>query len=764
LLTAFNEFSYDRFHENGDRIYRVYREKYRAQGVEREANMPAPMRAAVQDELPEAEGLARILGHVAVVERAGEFYRESIRYVDPDFFEMFSFSLLEGKASQVLAERNGLALTESAARRIFGDEDPMGKELKVVANGVPQSLVVTGLLADSPENSTLRINLITRFENYPDYMSMQANWDNHNHELFLQLPASLAVADAERRIETVVDKYLQDEVAMIRQDGAAPDASGRIIRFRLQPLFDLHFDTQVGKAGISRAFPIGLLVIAFFIMAIACINFVNLTLGSSLGRAREVGVRKAIGATRIQLAGQFWGEAFLVVLLAIVAGIALAQWLLPEYNALFRRSLQLYNPRLVAAISAVAVFAGVAGGVYPALVLSRFQAAEVLKGNARSVRPGRLRNLLVVVQFALSILLISCTIIVTQQLNYLRNKPLGFNEYQVVSIPLRSDMDGTRILSRLRNELARYPDIHGISASYNNLGLGEDGSSYTSIMTIQQGERQLATHWNQVDYDYFETLEIPIVEGRAFSREHSFDSVEAIIVNETLAQRLGDEFSLGMTLDFDPPRKVVGVMKDHHFRSLAEPIQPLSLVLGSGSGFRYNYLFVRISPERTPATMQRLEETWKSINPGADFLASFLDENADRQYRSEEIMGKIISSAALLAILLSCMGLFGIAVLVIAQRTKEIGIRKVLGASVSGIVGLISWSFLRLVGVGIVLATPLAWWAMNLWLNQYAFSISVQWWVFLTAGLLTAAVAFLTLSLQTFRAARMNPVKTLKYE
>lgn len=765
FLTAFHEFSYDGFHENSDRIYRVFKEESKAAGVERSSNMCVPLQPVMLEEIPELAAAVRWLGGPVSVEREGQVYRQGIRFTDIDFFETFSFPLIEGNPAQVLNDLNAAVITERVAKQVFGHTNVVGESIQVAINGRPRNMVISGIAEDTPKNSTLNLSIITRMENHPNYNQLKDQWDNYNHDLFVQLPENLSKAQFEDRTKVIVDKYFQDDSELIIKDGGIPDAEGQVLRFKLQPLKDLHFDQSVSGSGISKMFPIGLLIIAGFILIIVCINFVNLSLGSSLSRAKEVGIRKVLGALKRQLILQFWGEALLIIFTALLAGLAIAQWLLPEYNALFRQSLSLNHPHLIGAIAFILLFAGLIGGAYPSLVLSRFQAAEVLKGNTKMQKPSKLRNLLVLVQFTLAVLLISSTIIVSQQLNYLRSKPLGFNDAQVLSLPISSELDSKQALDRLRNELAKYPNIKGITATYNNIGMGKDGSRRTSIMGFEQGELgSVQTHWNQVDYGYLETMEIPIVEGRTFSKEHPTDSTEAIIINETFAKRLGDSSALGMVLDLEPPRKVIGVMKDHHFRSLADPIAPLSLVLGDQDGFRYNYLFIRVDSENVPKSLAQLERTWKALYPQTSFMTSFLDENAGRQYESEALLGKIFMGAALLAIILSCMGLFGIAVLVIGQRTKEIGIRKVLGASVSNIVQLISKEFMVMVLVSVLIASPLAWIGTNKWLENYAYSIDVHWWVFVLAGLLAMLIAFVTLSLQSVRAALMNPAKTLKTE
>ena len=762
LLTALKQFSYDRFHENGDRIYRLFWEEYKTSGTERGSGMPAPLQPVLLEEVPGLELAIRWAGGPVSVIHDGQAMDMGIRYTEPEFFRMFSFPLLQGDAERVLADLNGVVLSEQYAKRLFGTEDPMGKPVRAIVNNKPFQLVVTGVMKDPPDHSTLRYGMVTRFENHPAYQINKDQWDNHFHSVFVQLAPASTPAQVEAQLKVVVQKYRNESVEQLRRDGAIPDAEGEVLRLRLQALEDLHFDRTVDKDGVSVAFPVGLIIIAGFILAIAAINFVNLTLGTAVRRAREVGVRKVMGASRRQLLGQFWGEALLIAGIALVTGLSLTQWALPAFNQTFKQSVTLAHPHLLTAILAVLAIIGLSGGGYPALVLSRFEAADVIKGNTRIQKPGRLRNGLMLIQFTVSVLLIACTIIIAQQIGFLRNKPLGYNQDQVVSIPVGSELDGETTVMRLRQELARQPAVRSVSGAFRNFGRGRDGGIITSIIGFSQDEHELTTYWVPVDYDFLETMEIPLAEGRSFDRKRAKDSTEAVIINETFAAQLGEGSALGKVLQTEPAREVIGVVKDFHFLSLEESIEPLSLIIDRG--FPINYALVRIAPDHLPATLALLEETWKGINPQSEYLGSFLDENNERLYQTEKAMGQIFTAAALLAIVLSCMGLLGIGMMVTGQRTKGIGIRKVLGASVGQIVRLVTSGFMQIVALAILLASPLAWWAMRSWLDGYAYRIDIQWWVFPAAGLLALVIAFATLGWQSVRAATANPVDSLRDE
>lgn len=765
ILTSLNEFSFDRFHENGKRIYRVYKEEFWASGKDLSVNMPAPLTPAIYEEMPQVEHAVRWQTSGILIKKGEELLNGNIRYTDPAFFEMFSFNLIKGNPQQVLQGLNDVVVSESFAEKLFGNQDPMGQSITFTYGGQDMEMVVSGVLEDAPDNSTLDYELVTRFENSFDYQDSKDKWDNRYHTLFVQLPDNYYAAQFEEESKIIVDKYYQEEIEQLMGEGVLPGENGEIISFKLQPFYEIHFNQSVREDGLSFFFPLGLLIIALFILAIASFNFINLKLGGIISRAKEVGVRKVLGAFRQQLLVQFWGEALLMVGISLLLGLALAQFLLPEYNRLFRQSVSLYHPHLIGAIAAILIITGLVGGGYPAFIISKFRIADVLRKNTSLQKGGRLRNGLLLIQFAFSIVLIICTIIVYLQIDFLRTLPLGYNKQEVVSIPLWGETDSQTLVERMRNELAAQPAIQNISAGYRNFGLGRDGSQVHSMISFEQEGAMVATNWISVDYDFFETMEIPFLAGRSFSRDRAIDTVTSVIINETFAKELkenGD--ALNIKLETDPVHlNVIGIVEDFHFQNLSEEVGPLTIVLNE-PGFENNYLFIRIDAENTPKTMAVLEDAWKKVSPQSTFNASFLDENNNRLYGAEEAMGKIFFSAAGLAIFLSCLGLFGIALLVISRRTKEIGIRKVLGASIANIIGLVSKEFIQTIGLAIIIASPLAWWAMRTWLSDYANRIEIQWWIFPLAGAVAIIIAFLTLSIHSIRAALSNPVKALRDE
>ena len=403
----------------------------------------------------------------------------------------------------------------------------------------------------------------------------------------------------------------------------------------------------------------------------------------------------------------------------------------------------------------------VAGG-YPAWAVTRFNTVEVLKGKVKvSGSSGGIRNALIIFQFTMSVLLISCTLIVWTQINYLRSKPLGFNTTQVYSIPIGHEVSGKRLLKHLRNRLANQPRILSMTGSDVNLGRGLDGSFSKSVLGFEQNGKSLKTNMRTADYDYAKTLDLKLLQGREFSEAYAADTAYSVIINEAMAKQLGVKNPLGVILNTDEKHKVIGVVQDFHFESLHRQIEAVSFFM---NGFSINYIFVKIAPDHVDETIALLKKTYAELAPKSEFQGSFLDENVNKQYQREERLSKIFFSAATLAIILSCLGLFAIAIMVISQRTKEIGVRKVLGASVFSITALLSADFLKMVGVAIVIASPIAWWIMDKWLTDFAYRTSIQWWVFVVTALLAVGIAIVTISFQAIKAALTNPTSSLRSE
>ncbi|MEM1321479.1 MAG: ABC transporter permease [Bacteroidota bacterium] len=761
--TALREFSFDNFHENGNALHAIYFFESGPNGVDRSTNLPIPLVPELLEEVAGIEQATRIQNSGANVEIDDQLLSLSVDYVDEGYFEMFDYEVLEGKAGELLSDKSAIVLSERSAKRLFGDHKAVGEMLKLTDSRGTKSYLVSAVVADYPDNSLLRFGALARMENAHGYDT--DNWNNYNHSGYVKLSKGSDRESIEEQLQTYTSKQFEEEIADLKRDGGVADARGDVFALRLHPLRTLRFANHIGGVNaINQVFPIVLIAIGLFILAIACINFVNLTLGSSITRSTEVGLRKVFGARRQQLMGQFWGETLLIILIGALFGLMLVQWVLPSYNALFRNNITIGSPYVWSSLLIILFLTGLAAGTYPAWVLSRFQAAQVLKRELRIQKSGWLRNLLVIVQFVLSILLICSTLVINQQIKYLRNKPLGFNKEQVLSIPIGREVEGRKALELLRSKMAAYPEVLSMSACSRNLGLGRDGSTYTSVVGFEQDDRVIDTYWIGVDYDYVETLELELLEGRPFDRqqERISDTTRAVLINESMAKQLGGGAVAGTILQTDPRSEVVGVVRDFNFQPLTQEIESATFAIDAG--FDLTYILVKMADHNIPVTMNRLESAWAEIAPRTDFRASFLDENTDRLYVQEDRMSTIFSIGSLLTILLSCLGLFAIAVMTILQRTKEIGIRKVLGASVSNIVRMLSVDILRLVLIAGLIAIPLAWLAMSRWLQDFYYRIDMPWWVFLLGLFLAMFIAFVTVSFQSIRAALANPIKALKHE
>lgn len=768
-LTAFHELSYDRFHEHKAHLYALYTSIQQPNGVEQRSNMPMPLTPAIKQEYPEVKAASRYLNAGSTARYNDKIYDADIKFVDPDFLRMFSFPIVKGDSRQPLGGLDHIAITEYMAKKTFGKEEAVGKQLALRLNDQWKSFVVSAVISDFPDNSSMKFDVLCRFEANPEYAAQKDEWNSSTHVVFIQLADNATRQAFEKRSRAFVNKYFATSIRDLKRDGAAPSKEGDFMQMGLIPITELHFNSITPFGEMSSYLPYILLLIAGFILFIACVNFINLSIARAFSRAREIGMRKILGALRLQLITQLWGEALLVCLLSLIVGIGLAYGFLPGYNALFNNKLslsQLGQPLFLAAAIVMFGLVTLLAGGYPAWVIARFNTVKVLKGNlSAGGRSNRVRNMLMMLQFVISSLLICCTLIAWQQLNYLRKKPLGFNKEQVISIPVGDQIDAQQALRQMRSRLANKPGILSITGTDLNLGRGRDGSAGTSIMGFDYKGHTVRSHWLRVDYDYATTMGLKLVAGRDFSPQYGTDS-NALVINEKMAQQLGGvTAALGARLpveDSASAMEVIGIVKDFHFKSLGQEIAPLSMTMQRS--WTMHYIFIKVRPDNLPGSMETVRKTWLGAYPTSNFQASFLDENVSRQYEREDRFSKIFVSAAVLSIIISCMGLFAISVLVMTQRTREIGVRKVLGASVTGIVVLLSKDFIRLVLLSILIATPIAWYAMSRWLENYAYAIRIQTWIFVIAGGIAVVIALLTVSIQSVRAALMNPVRAIRTE
>ncbi|TDB65916.1 ABC transporter permease [Arundinibacter roseus] len=767
FLTAYFQLSFDSFHADGDRIFQMYFFSNAPEKPERSSSMPFPLTPALKTEFPEIEGVARFVHGSNVVEFQDVILEKQIKYTDPDFLNIFSFPLLQGDKDVALRDLSSMIITENMAKDLFGNQNPMGKQVSVGLDEGRKQYVITGVLADFPENSSLQFDAFLRAENYGGFASEKDQWDAHSHQVFLKLSPKTNQEAFEKRLKPFVKKYFSENQSSLIKQGAKPDEQGDIFAMRLQKLANVHFNTDISGSSAPQTLIFALIGIALFILLIACINFINLNVARSFIRAREVGVRKSLGAVRGQLFTQIWGEAAMVCVLGFVVGLVLTAVFLPQFNATFQGKLTLdymLQPDKVALMLGVLLFVTLLAGGYPAWLMSRFNTVEVLKGKVSLKKPGLLRNSLMVIQFSLSSLLVCCTIIAIQQVNHLREQPLGFQKEQVISIPVGNKVNGNQALQRMRNLLANDPSVEGISGSGVNLGVGLDRSTSRSVIGFSYKGKEVTTDWLQIDYDFMKTLNIKLLAGREFNATYPSDTLDRVIITESMAKMIGEDDPVGKFFQTDTAGtkyQIIGLVPDFNLYSSKNEKKPITMFLSQNP---VSYIFIRVTPQSLSGVMDKFRNVWKEVAPQAEFKGSFVDENTDAWYRSEERFAQIFSLASGIAILLSCLGLFAIALIVIEQRTKEIGIRKVLGASIGSLVFSLSRDFVKLVLLASLIATPLAWYFMREWLSSYPYRIEINPWIF--AGVAAAAllVAVGTVSFQSIKAALMNPVKSLRSE
>ncbi|MFN7116271.1 MAG: ABC transporter permease [Saprospiraceae bacterium] len=775
LLYVVNEFNYDRFHTNADHIYRVYRHIKDLQDIDeaKDPYMPMPLGPALKADFPE-----EVANTVRLREPWGEDFVRTphatttarITYADPSFFEMFSFPILKGNQKAPLQELHAVVLSAKTAQRLFGNENPVGKSLEIKVEEDFVSFTVTAVAANPPSNSSIQFDVLANYERlYTTKFGQRSidNWNRSGFLTFVALKSHSNLAEQTARLLQFRRKYYPTEVAdleiVAKETGKKPS-----INFGLQPLRSMHTDPTVGGGDvppINPRYPLVLLGIGAMILVIACINFTTLSIGRSASRTREVGVRKVVGAKRQQLFAQFLTESFLLTIISMLIGFGLGRILMPIFNTLAARELTWdfsQFPEMLPLLAALTLTVALLAGAYPALILSSFKPVEILKRKLRLKGANWFTNSLVSFQFVLSISLVVSTLIMLQQLNFLSSKNPGFSKENVLVINA-SNTDTERIFPRLRQALQGSREIIGVATAEISLG---EGAGWSRTGFEYKGQNKSVYEYH-IDPNYVNVLGLDIIAGRNFDYNYASDSMNAIIINEammkdmgwTLENAVGQQIT-GYSEQMTPT--VIGVVKDFNFRSLHENIEPMMFQMFAD--YQPFQMLVRLRPGNPAPAIQEIEKAWQSAAPGLPFQYSFLDENIDRFYQAEQRWGRIVGVAGSICILLACMGLLGLTSLVVVNRTKEIGIRKVLGASVNNILTLLSKDFLRLIIIAAVIAVPLAWWAMSQWLQDFAYRIDIQWWMFAEAGVITLFIALLTITLQAMRTAVANPVESLRNE
>ncbi|MBC8152048.1 MAG: ABC transporter permease [Bacteroidetes bacterium] len=772
-LFVLDELSYDRFHQKADRIVRVvFRGTMNGEKM-REASVMPPVAQTLRADYPEVLEAARLRGSgVARVTYANKmFQEEKLAYADSNFFQVFTLPLLKGDAKTALLQPNTVVITSIVAQKYFGSDDPIGKILTF--KDVPTPYTVTGVMAPIPANSHFHFDLFASMASLPE--AKAPNWLQSSYHTYLVLPAGYDYQKLQAKLPQVTEKYMASQFEkMMGVSLADIRKKGNDFGLFLQPLTDIHLrsdlkpESQLEPGGdIRYVYIFG--AIALFMLLLACINFMNLSTASATKRAKEVGIRKVMGSEKGRLVGQFLAESTLLTVLSLVLAVGLVWLTLPFLNDLSGKTLRLnfgQTPWLLPGLLLFGLLVGVLAGSYPAFFLSSFKPIIVLKGSvaATSGRGGiSLRSGLVVFQFFISFLLLVGTTVVYRQLGYIQNTKLGYDNEQVLVV------QGTWSLAKNEAVFKRQllQDSRVVRASVSgHLPTGPSNDGQFSVFPDSQNEQVARVIRYGIDYDYLPTLGMKVVTGRNFSPAFGTDS-SGVLVNETAARTFGwGKNAVGHTLNSPNQQgevityRVIGVVQDFHFRSLHERIAPLAMVLGDNAGS----VIVKAKTKDMAGLLASVKTQWQTFKPDEPFRFSFLDKSYQATYQAELKTGRILGLFAGLTIFVACLGLFGLATFTAEQRTKEIGVRKVLGASVMSIVGLLSKDFLKLVLIAIVMASPLAWYAMNRWLQDFAYKIDIEWWVFALAGLLAVGIALLTVSFQSIKAALMNPVKSLRSE
>jgi putative ABC transport system permease protein len=752
ILWVQNELSVDSFHKNSDRLYAVIERQYYDHKVMGQYSVPGVLADEMKKALPQVEYAAQMAWSSQNTFQVGtKILKLEGTSASADYFKMFSYPLIQGNAQTALNSPVSIAISRKMAVDFFGTpQEAIGKTIRYENK---KDFKVTAVFEDLPHNVSSKFEFLINWDSFLDENKWAKDWGNNGPLAYVMLRAGTDAALFDKRIAHFLDTYDKDQSAAFRE------------QLGIQKFEDvyLHNNFKNGKPEDGRVEYVHLFsIIAIFILVIACINFMNLTTARSVKRAREIGVRKVVGAVRSVLIRQFVGEAILLTCFATIIALVIVMLLLPVFNSVTQK--QIHFPfgqiKFCLGLIGLTIITGLLSGSYPALFLSSFNPVKVLKGAVKlSTGAAWFRKGLVVFQFMLSVVLIIGTIVISKQVNYIQTKNLGYDRENLIYIPLEGDL--TAKYKIFKNEGLNMPGIQQItriSDAPTNFG------SSTSGVKWDGKDPNVNVMFTQVStgYDFVKTMKLKLVSGRDFSRDFATDSV-GYIINETSLKRIGYANPIGKPFTmWGKKGTIVGVLKDFHFNSLHDPILPL--IIHFGEETNYGMALIRTKPGQTKQALESAEKLCKELNPNFQFSYYFADAEYQKQYISEQIVGKLSNAFAFLAIFISCMGLLGLAMFTAEQRIKEIGIRKVLGASVGSLFTLLSKEFLILVIIALCIASPLAWLAMHKWLQGYSYRTTIDWWVFVLSGFIAILIALVTVSFQSVKAALMNPVKSLRSE
>jgi hypothetical protein len=742
LLWVQDEWSFDRFHKRADHIYRVVFADESYDNIQHYSVTPPALAAALKKDYPEIIHSVTYYSHDGVLMKHGEkMFKEKLGYASASLFDIFSIHFVSGNSEIALQNPYSIILTEKTAKKYFGDEDPISKTVTIENK---TDFIVTAIVEDLPENSSLQFDAITHFQHLYEMTGRGKNdsWDSFGYNTFILLTPKINSTDFSQKIADYIIRRNTD-------DTFKP-------KLYLQPFSEIHLYNLNGGGIIIYIYIFSF--IAIFLMVLACINFINLVTARSAVRIKEISLRKVIGANRKNLIFQFLGESIFLTLFSLILSLIFVERLLPVFNDLTGKSLSLEAISTASGIillCSITIFTGIIAGSYPAFFLSGFKPVTILK-NYKISGSSPLRNFLVVFQFSISIIMIISTIVIFNQLNFIKNMNLGFNKDHIIYISLNQELSSNIVT--LKNEMKNSTRLKSVAVTSNKIGISQFQSVDINQWEGNFEEKSILLNFIFTDYDFLNTFNIEMMEGRFYSEEITSDSV-GLVLNEAAIKEMGINDPIGKKILSHS--HIIGVIKDFNFQSLHSRIYPLAI----GMNPTWNrYLAVKVSPENIEETIDHIKSIVTKFAPDFPFEYQFLDQEFDRMYDQEQRLGKLFIYFSILAVLISALGLLGLASFMAGQRTKEIGIRKVLGASIYGILLLLSKEFTKWILLANVIAWPIAWYIMTEWLKDYAYRAPIEWWVFIVAGFSALLIALMTVSSQALRTALSNPIEALRYE
>ncbi|MFC1724679.1 ABC transporter permease [candidate division KSB1 bacterium] len=754
ILFIQDELSYDRFHKNGENIFEVYG-KLEIGNFQMLTGAPIPMGKALEDELPEVINSVQIHPADLAVKVGENVYRERTIFTDPSFFNVFSFEMKTPQSGDLLAGINEAVITESLSKKYFGDSNAEGKSVSVLVNGMYKDFIISGVVKNFPANSSLKCDILLNIGNI--YGEILDDWNSQKFVgIFVLLNDNNTAGVIEEKIPSIVEKHMEEKG----------------FKFFLQPLTDYHLKAKhsmVMKEDSTLTLSYILSGIAIFVLLIACFNFMNLAIGNSTTRTKEIGVRKVVGADKKHILRQFISESFIQSFFALIIALFLIVLFLPAFNFLSHKSInikQIFNTEAMGAIVIITLFTGLIAGSYPSVLVSRFKTVELFREKMCISGRNVLTKSLIVLQFSISIFLIITTLFLNNQYGFMLGKDLGYSCENVIVIPVQNASDfpdgGRTVLTALKKNMQNYREVESVSGSLYELSQYFAGTLFED----KEGKRNIV-FYNSVDMNYLSTLKIDLIEGRNFSYDFPADREVSVIVNETFVKKFNVENPIGRKFSefFQNNEKdfnIIGVIKDFHSESLHNPLRPTFLRFSGGSNFQY--IYIRINPANIQYTLSVIKKELNNIAPSIPFLYNFLDDLIEEKYETEKRWSIIVKYSSVFAVLIACSGLFGLTMLTLVKRSKEISIRKVLGASVYRLLHLIQREFILLIGIANVIAWPAAYFTVKKVLENFAYKVPVTLIPFISAGIIAGLIALLTISSITVKRAGKNPVDNLRSE